>query len=121
MNRALRTHRDRHDDRGVVALEVVLVLPVLLMLIIGIVVLGNALSVKTQTTGLARDGARAAALRKPLPADTVVVGAACPDPTDTTEYVTVEATKPVNLRSVPFLPALLPEDFTESVTMRCGG
>ena len=121
MNRSLRTHRDERDDRGVIALEFVLALPFLLMLIIGIVVLGTALSVKTQTTGLARDGARAAALRKPLPAETVVVGAACPDPTDTTIFVTVEATKPVTLRSIPFLPTLLPENFTESVTMRCGG
>ena len=41
MNRALRTHRDERDDRGVIALEFVLALPFLLMLIIGIVVLGN--------------------------------------------------------------------------------
>ena len=51
----------------------------------------------------------------------MIVGAACPDPTDTTKFVTVEATKPVTLRSIPFLPTLLPENFTESVTMRCGG
>jgi len=116
-----RSPRFQRDDRGVVALELVLALPLLLMLIIGVVVLGNALSVKTQTIGLARDGARAAALRKPLPADTVIVGAACPDPTDTTIFVTVQATKPINLRSIPFLPTLLPADITETVTMRCGG
>lgn len=118
---ALRPHRRDRDDRGVIALEFVLAVPFLLMLIIGVVVLGNALSVKTQTMGLARDGARAAALRKPLPADTVIVGAPCPDPTDTTKFVTVQATKPINLRSIPFLPAMLPANINETVTMRCGG
>jgi hypothetical protein len=119
MNRSLPTHR---DDRGVVALELVLALPVLLMLIIGSVVLGNFLSVKTQTMGIARDGARAAALRQPLPADTAIVGAACANPSDPTTFVIVSATKTVSLRSIPFLPiTLLPETITETVTMRCGG
>ncbi len=43
-------------------------MPILLMLIIGTVVLGNFLNLKTQTSGLARDGARAAALSRSLPA-----------------------------------------------------
>lgn len=115
------TH-SRNDDRGVVALELVLALPALLGLIIGSVVLGNFLSVKTQTVGLARDGARAAALSQPLPAETSIVGAACSDPTDPTTFVTVEAVKTVSLRSVPLIPiTLLPETITETVTMRCGG
>lgn len=96
-------------------------LPILLMLIIGAVVLGNYLSIKTQTVGLARDGARAAALRQTLPADTSIVGSPCPNPTDTTKSVTVQATKPVNLRSIPFMPVVLPAEITETVTMRCGG
>ena len=119
MNRSLRTHR---DDRGVVALEFVLALPFVLMLIIGSVVLGNFLRVKTQTTGLARDGARAAALRQALPAGTSVVGAACPNPTDPTRFVTVQATTELSLRSIPpLLPDVLPATVTETVTMRCGG
>ena len=111
------------DDRGVVALELVLAIPALLMLIIGSVVLGNFLSIKTQTVGLARDGARAAALSQPLPAQTkIVVGTACPSPTDPTKFVTVEAVKTVSLRSIPLLPVtLLPGTITETVTMRCGG
>jgi Flp pilus assembly protein TadG len=122
----MRLHRDPHhdddrDDRGVVALEVVLAIPVLLMLIIGVVVLGNFLSVKTQTVGLARDGARAASLRQAMPADTVVVSSPCPSPTDATKFVTVEATKAVSLRDIPFLPTVLPGSITETVTMRCGG
>jgi hypothetical protein len=119
MRRFLRSHR---DDRGVVALEVVLAMPVLLMLIIGTVVLGNFLNLKTQTTGLARDGARAAALHQPLPTGTSIEGAACPTPNDPTEYVTVKATKDVSLRSFPLVPVdFLPATITETVTMRCGG
>lgn len=118
MNRSLRSRR---DDRGVVALEVVLVMPILLMLIIGTVVLGNFLNLKTQTSGLARDGARSAALSRSLPADTAVVGAPCANPSDPTKFVTVQATKTVSLRSIPFLPDLLPDTITETVTMRCGG
>ena len=116
----IRSHSDR-GDRGVVALELVLTLPVLIMLVFGAVVLGNYLSVKTQTVGLARDGARAAALRQSLPADTQIVGAACSDPADPNSYVTVEATKTVSLRGIPFLPSVLPEEVTETVSMRCGG
>jgi hypothetical protein len=116
-----RNQNDR-DDRGVVALEMVLVLPILITLIFGVVVLGNALSVKTQTMGVARDGARAAALGKELPADTVIIGAACPDATDTTQFVTVQATKPILARNIPFVPdSALPDQITETVTMRCGG
>ena len=96
-------------------------MPILLMLIIGAVVLGNFLSIKTQTVGLARDGARAAALGRTLPANTAVSGTPCPTPTDTTKFVTVQATRSVNLRSIPFLPAVLPANITETVTMRCGG
>jgi hypothetical protein len=117
MKRSLDT---RKDDHGVVAIELVIVLPILLMLIIGTVVLGSFLSVKTQTSGLARDGARAAALRQPLPADTVVLGAPCANPADPTAFVTVQATKAVPLRNIPLLP-ILPATITETVTMRCGG
>ncbi len=118
MTRSLRSQR---RDDGVVALELVLAMPVLLMLIIGAVVLGNFMSVKTQTSGIARDGARAAALRLTLPADTAIVGTPCPTPSDPTQFVTVQATKTVSLRTIPFLPTILPDTITETVTMRCGG
>jgi hypothetical protein len=116
----IHSPRTDRDDRGVVALEFILVLPVLLMLIIGTVVLGNYLSVTTQTVGLARDGARAAALGRPLPADTVIVSAPCSVPVNPDQYVTVEATKPLTLRGIPFVPSLLPDTISETVTMRCG-
>ena len=112
---------DRRSDRGVATLELVLAIPALLMLIIGAVVLGNFLSIKTQTVGLARDGARAAALNQPLPADTALVSAPCASPSDPDAFVTVQATKTVSLRGIPFLPTVLPGTITETVTMRCGG
>ncbi len=97
-------------------------MPFVLMLIMAAVVLGNFMSIKTQTAGLARDGARAAALRQPLPTGTVVLGTACPSPTDPTKSVTVTATKTVTLRSIPLMPLnFLPATTTETVTMRCGG
>ena len=116
-----RSLRPRRDDEGAVALELVLALPILLMLIFGTIVLGNFLNVKTQTSGLARDGARAAALSRSLPANTAVVGAPCASPADPTAFVTVQATRTVSLRSIPLLPDLLPDTITETVTMRCGG
>ena len=76
---------------------------------------------KTQTVGLARDGARAAALGQALPAGTSIVGAACPDPADPTVRSPSQATKTLSLRSIPFLPAVLPDTIEETVTMRCGG
>lgn len=122
MNRSSRSDHHDRDDRGVVALELVLAIPFILMLIIGAVVLGNFLRVKTQTAGLARDGARAAALRQALPTGTSIVGAACPSPTDSTKFVTVQAATSLSLRSIPpLLPNVLPATVTETVTMRCGG
>jgi Flp pilus assembly protein TadG len=120
-----RNQNDR-DDRGVVALEMVLVLPILITLIFGVVVLGNALSVKTQTMGFARDGAREAALGEPFPVKEGVVfafvSAPCPNPTDTTKFVTVQATMPILARNIPFVPdSAIRDQITEKVTMRCGG
>lgn len=119
------------DDRGVVALELVLALPILLGLIIGSVVLGNFLSIKTQTVGAARDGARAAALGPDVWAEFTgehdeftfaIISQPCPNPTNPAEYVEVAATQTVSLRSIPFIPIdLLPPTITEKVTMRCGG
>lgn len=125
-----RSHCHEHQprrsrDRGAVSLEMVFIVPVLAMLIFGAVVLGNVLSVKTRTTGFARDGARAAALGLDLPVEDgvtfAVVSGPCPTPTDTSASVTVSATMDVTIREIPFLPTVLPETITETVTMRCGG
>jgi hypothetical protein len=119
----IRSAHSRRDDRGVVALEVVLVMPVLLILIIGTVMVGNYWNLKTQASGLARDGARdAALLAEDLPDGTVIVEGGCDASSNPLEdTVTVLATKTVTLRSLPLLPDLLPATIEERVTMRCGG
>jgi len=123
----MRRHRTAsRDDQGVVALELVLILPFLLMLLVGVLVLGNFLSVKGQASNLARDGARQAAL---FPGQSLgdgrlsIVGPACPaSPRDPSRSVTVQATLPVALRSIPLIgPAVLPSTLSQEVTMRCGG
>jgi hypothetical protein len=120
-----RHHTSRRNDDGVVALELVLILPFLLMLLVGILVLGNFLSVKGQASNLARDGARQAALfpGASLGDDRLsIVGLACPaNPRDPLRSVTVRATLPVALTSIPLVPAVLPSTLSQEVTMRCGG
>ncbi len=121
----LRHRTPSRDDDGVVAIELVLILPFLLMLLVGILVLGSFLSVKGQASNLARDGARQAALfpGAPLGDDRLsIVGTACPtNPRDPTRSVTVRATLPIALRSIPLIPAVLPSTLPQEVTMRCGG
>ena len=121
--RQLRT--SSRGDHGVVAIEFVLILPFLLMLLVGVLVLGNFLSVKGQASNLARDGARRAALFPGTPlgdARLSIIGPACPaSPRDPTRSVTVRAELPVALRSIPLIPSLLPDTLTQEVTMRCGG
>lgn len=117
-------HITKRDDQGVVAIEFVLLVPFFLMLIMGILVLGSFLSIKGQASNLARDGARQAAL---FPGSALgdarlsIVGSACPIPRDPTRSVTVRATLPVTLRSIPLIPAMLPSTLPQEVTMRCGG
>jgi Flp pilus assembly protein TadG len=115
-----RPHCSSRNDRGIVAIEVVLLAPVLVMLVFAIVSLGGFLSVKTRTTGLARDGARAASLGLALPSGTSLVGASCPTPRNPAANVTVQATGTYDLE-IPFFPGSGSKTITETVTMRCGG
>lgn len=124
--RRLRT--SSRDDQGVVAIELVLVLPFLLMLLMGVLVLGNFLSVKGQASNWAREGARQAALFpgeafRGIPDDVTLSFETdpCPLPRDPDESVTVKATMSIDLRSIPLIPSVLPSTHAEEVTMRCGG
>ena len=119
-----RTSQGR-DDRGVVAIEFVLVgAPILLVLLFAIATVGGYIVKKTAAVGAARDGARAAALGRPFPAPpagvTVVrTSAACPprtDPAFNTQNVVVQATSSFNI----MLPGMGEQPITETVTMRCG-
>ena len=134
----MRRHRTPHrDDRGVVAIELVLILPFLLMIIMGFLVLGNYLGIKGQASNLARDGARIAALFPGQSVDTdstddavvsIVPGTACPSsPRDPSKSVTVRARLPIELDSIPLIGVVVPDDengnktVSQEVTMRCGG
>ncbi len=119
-----RTPRSR-DDRGVVAIEFVLVgAPILLVLLFAIATVGGYIVKKTQAVGAARDGARAAALLQPAPAPPagvfVTITGACPprtNPAFNTQNVVATATSSFNI----MLPGMGVQNITEKVTMRCGG
>jgi Flp pilus assembly protein TadG len=113
------------NDRGVVAIEFVLVFPFLLLILFAVVVMGGYMSAKTRTVGAARDGARAAALSQaytpPAGITVTLTSAPCPprtDPTFNTRDVTVEATSTFTAVSIIGMPA---QTITEPGRMRCGG
>jgi Flp pilus assembly protein TadG len=66
-------------DRGSVAVEFALVLPVLLLIVFGIVDFGRALNAQIVLTGAAREGVRLAALGYSSAAVQARVDAAAPD------------------------------------------
>jgi len=66
-------------DRGSVAVEFALVLPVLLLIVFGIIDFGRALNAQIVLTGAAREGVRLAALGYPDAAIQARVAAAAPD------------------------------------------
>jgi Flp pilus assembly protein TadG len=78
MNRPPRRGR-KAADRGSVAMEFALVLPVLLLIVFGIIDFGRALNAQIALTGAAREGARLAALGYPSAAVQARVVAAAPD------------------------------------------
>ena len=72
-----RKQSSPNKQRGIVAIEFVLVLPVLLMIIFGIVELGIAFYDKAVITNAAREGARQGiVLRSPKPTDGEITAAA---------------------------------------------
>jgi Flp pilus assembly protein TadG len=77
MNRAPSMGR-RKKDRGSVAVEFALVVPVLLLIVFGLIDFGRALNAQISLTGAAREGARLAALGYPDAAVEARVAAAAP-------------------------------------------
>jgi hypothetical protein len=122
-----------HNDRGVVAIEFVLVLPALLIVLFSVIGLGAFLGATNRAIGAARDGARAASLGLPPPAtvgDIAVTysysgGGPClkaNDPGFTfnpAHKVTATATID-NYPVSPVLPGLM-FDISEPVVMVCSG
>jgi Flp pilus assembly protein TadG len=123
----------RRDDRGVAALEFVLVFPFLVLMLFAIVAFGNYLSKTTQATGAARDGARVAALGQSAPATVNGIsvtysfaGGACRLPTDpnfaysASHTVTATATTTYDL-NIPLYPGSGTKTITQTVVMACSG
>ena len=122
-----------HNDRGVVAIEFVLVLPALLIVLFSVIGLGAVLGATNRAIGAARDGARAASLGLTPPAtvgDIAVTysysgGGPClkaNDPGFTfnpDHKVTATATID-NYPVSPVLPGLM-FDISEPVVMVCSG
>jgi Flp pilus assembly protein TadG len=132
MRRFLRSHR---DDRGVVALELVIAMPMIIALIACSITLAGLFQTKSRVVGAARDGARALALKPGVaspPADTnasdgiavILVGSACPALTNPAyqlanpPQVTAQASKTYTV-TVPFVGSWT-KNVTESATMPCG-
>jgi Flp pilus assembly protein TadG len=118
----------RHHDRGVVAIEFVLVAPFLVALIFAIASFGLWFSKMNQVTGDARDAARALALRDPnwnnsskRPSGASIQSYTACAAGDTTDDAVVTLTYDGSaLVSVPGVP-LHPPTITSTGRMRCGG
>jgi Flp pilus assembly protein TadG len=123
----------RQDDRGIVAVEFVLVFPFLVLMLFAIVAFGNYLSKTTQATGAARDGARIAALGQ-SPPNTIngitvtysYSSGVCRLPTDAafaysaSHTVTATATTTYDL-NIPLYPDSGTKTITQKVVMACSG
>lgn len=133
MSRSLRSHR---DDQGVVALELVLVMPIIVALLACSITVAGLFQTKSRVVGAARDGARALALQagKPSPAAdpnstdgiaVVLVGPACPALTSTAyqsstpPQVKAQASKLYTV-TVPFVGTWSNINVKEEATMPCG-
>ena len=133
-----RRRPSKRNDQGVVAIELVLVMPLIIVLIVCIIALAGLFSTKSRVVGAARDGARALAIKPgvaspnadPNATDGITVtleGLPCPalsDPeyqTDTPPRVTAKATTTYTV-SVPFVPGWSnhPVEVTERAIMPCG-
>jgi Flp pilus assembly protein TadG len=119
--RALARSRTRLDDRGVVALELVLVAPLLIALVLAIASFGVFFSKKIEVTSAARDAARTLALRgtPTYPAGMTPSGVVTCAPGDTTGNASVTLTTTYTF-SIPLVP-LGTKTITAKGTMRCGG
>ncbi len=113
------------DDRGVVALEFVLVIPFLIALLLAIASFGAFFSKKVEVTSAARDAARTLALRGTptypagmSPVSGSVVTCAAGDTTSNAS-VTVTLTGGYTF-NIPLIP-LGNRPITATGIMRCGG
>ena len=126
----VRSRRRVRGDRGAIALEFVLIVPILALVVFGIIEFGRGYNAKIELTGAVREGARALALGEaPSDAEDAVIEAApsldpppdvtvdaeCPNDDD---RAVVTATYAIDY-NIPFVP---PGTWELEVTgvMRCG-
>jgi Flp pilus assembly protein TadG len=116
------------SDRGVVAIEFVIVFPFLLLILFAIVVMGGYMSAKTRLTGAVRDAARAGALSLPYtpPAGvSITQTGTCPprsDPTFNTATIQVRGQTTFSQTSIIGMGVqTIKEPSSGDVTVRCGG
>ncbi len=129
--------RTRRSERGAVAVEFALLLPVLLILIIGMIDVTAGFNAQIQLNQAAQAGARAASLGYAGPVVTQraagasptlgitfadVTAGTCPDPAGPTDTVTVTVNKTYTLPvSFPPLPSLTTLDMSQKAVMPCVG
>jgi Flp pilus assembly protein TadG len=116
------------DERGVVAIEFVIVFPFLLLILFAIVVMGGYMSTKTRLTGAVRDAARAGALSLPYTepdgVDITQTGTCPPrtDPSFNSATIQVRGETTFNPTAIIGMGALtINEPPSGSLTVRCGG
>ena len=124
----MRLSPHTRDDRGVVAIEFVIVLPFLLLILFAIVVMGGYMSTKTRLTGAVRDAARAGALSlpytEPAGVDIFQTGTCPPrsDPAFNTATIKVRGETTFTPTAIIGMGAMtIKEPATGDVTVRCGG
>jgi Flp pilus assembly protein TadG len=121
-----RNQLGRRDDRGVVAIELVLVAPFLMALVFAIASFGSWFAKKNEVTGNAREVARALALRdsswmsKVTPGSVVQSSTACVANNTTGDAVVTLKFDGDALVSIPGIP-LNPPDITVTARFRCAG
>lgn len=137
--------KSKYGERGAVAVEMAILLPLLLLILVGIIEYGRVLNVQISLTHAAREGARHAAIHfndadfddadvedaalaaAPSLADLAVGvdhnAGACPGSRDVTVTTTIELGSLSGfLESSAFgTPGLFPIDLEGIGVMRCGG
>ncbi len=126
---ALPPRRSWRDQRGAVAVEFALIVPVLAMLVFAIIEFGRGYNASVELTGAVREGARALALGQTVDDATAAVVAAAPglDPvevTSTTECPNADdrATLVATYALAYNIPLVASGTWDLSITgvMRCG-
>lgn len=119
------------DERGAVAVEFALLLPIFIMLVMGVIEFGRGYNATIELTGAVREGARALALgNSPSDAETAIIAASPglnPEPTVTVladcsggaERARITANYSLTY-NIPFVTQGT-WDISRTGVMRCGG